>query len=46
MDVNQFVKYVQFHSGLTYRQLAELLTEKRAENIQEILCMQKSEGKR
>ncbi len=28
MDVNQFVKYVQFHSGLTYRQLAELLTEK------------------
>jgi len=27
MDVNQFIKHIQFHSGLTYRQLAEVLSK-------------------
>lgn len=28
MDVNQFIKHIQAHSGLTYKQLAELLSIK------------------
>ncbi len=28
MDANQFIKHIQAQTGLTYRQLAELMTEK------------------
>ncbi len=40
MDANQFIKHIQAQTGLTYAQIAELLTQKPVKNIQDNLCMQ------